>query len=60
MTGRAEVVGIVADVPYASVDTAPSPDVYLPLGQRPVARMVLLVESAETPLEAPGWDHLRV
>jgi cell division protein FtsX len=36
-----EVVGVVADVPYRSLDGAPQPVVYVPLAQAPRSRLVL-------------------
>lgn len=41
----AEVVGVVADVRYQTLEAAPGPDVYLPLAQSPRAWMQLVVRS---------------
>ncbi len=40
-----EVIGIAADVRYRQVETAPTPDVYLPFAQAPVRDGVLFVRS---------------
>ncbi len=41
----AEVVGVVADVRYQTLEATPGPDVYLPLAQSPRAWMQLVVRS---------------
>jgi predicted permease len=41
----AEVVGVVADVRYRTLETAPDPDVFLPLGQSYRGNMHLVVRS---------------
>ena len=43
-----EVVGVVSDVRYRAIETAPAPDVYLPLAQSYQSRMRLFVR---TPLD---------
>ncbi|HEY3517875.1 MAG TPA: ABC transporter permease, partial [Gammaproteobacteria bacterium] len=42
----AEIVGVVADVRYGAIESAPRPDVYLPLAQSFRSRMQLFVHSA--------------
>jgi putative ABC transport system permease protein len=44
-----EVVGVVSDVRYRAIETAPVPDVYLPLAQSYQSRMRLFVRSAVDP-----------
>jgi putative ABC transport system permease protein len=44
-----EVVGVVSDVRYRAIETAPVPDVYLPLAQSYQSRMRLFVRSALDP-----------
>jgi putative ABC transport system permease protein len=44
-----EVVGVVSDVRYRAIETAPAPDVYLPLAQSYQSRMRLFVRSALDP-----------
>jgi predicted permease len=44
-----EVVGVVSDVRYGAIETAPVPDVYLPLAQSYQSRMRLFVRSALDP-----------
>ena len=44
-----EVVGVVSDVRYRAIETAPSPDVYQPLAQSYQSRMRLFVRSALDP-----------
>lgn len=46
-----EIVGVAKTIDYRSTGEKPTDFLYLPLAQRPVARMVLLVESARDPLE---------
>jgi len=41
----AEIVGVVADVRYGAIESAPRPDVYLPLAQSFRSRMQLFVQS---------------
>jgi putative ABC transport system permease protein len=41
----AEVVGVVSDVRYSSIEAAPRPDAYLPFLQSPQSRMRLFVRS---------------
>jgi putative ABC transport system permease protein len=41
----AEVVGVVSDVRYSTIETAPRPDVYVPFAQSYVSRMRLFVRS---------------
>jgi predicted permease len=41
-----EVVGVVSDVRYRAIETAPVPDVYVPLAQSYQSRMRLFVRSA--------------
>lgn len=45
-----EVVGVVSDVRYRAIETAPVPDVYIPLAQSYTSRMRLFVRSAVDPL----------
>jgi putative ABC transport system permease protein len=44
-----EVVGVVSDVRYRAIETAPAPDIYLPLAQSYQSRMRLFVRSALDP-----------
>jgi putative ABC transport system permease protein len=44
-----EVVGVVSDVRYRAIETAPVPDVYLPLAQSYQSRMRLFVRSGLDP-----------
>jgi putative ABC transport system permease protein len=41
----AEVIGVVADVRYHAIETAPTPDVYIPVAQSFQSRMRLFVRS---------------
>jgi putative ABC transport system permease protein len=45
-----EVVGVVADVKRWSLDSADSPQTYVPIAQRPVHRLTVLVHTASAPL----------
>jgi predicted permease len=44
-----EIVGVVSDVRYRAIETAPVPDVYLPLAQSYQSRMRLFVRTALGP-----------
>ena len=44
-----EIVGVVSDVRYRAIETAPVPDVYVPLAQSYQSRMRLFVRSALDP-----------
>jgi putative ABC transport system permease protein len=45
-----EVVGVISDVRYRAIETAPIPEVYLPLAQSYQSRMRLFVRTALDPL----------
>jgi putative ABC transport system permease protein len=45
----AEVVGVVSDVRYATIESAPTPDTYIPFAQSPPLRMRLFVRSSLDP-----------
>jgi putative ABC transport system permease protein len=50
----AEVIGVVSDVRYRAIETAATPDVYVPLGQSFQSRMRLFVRSRlDTPSLVP-------
>ncbi len=51
-----EVVGVVSDVRYRAIETAPIPDVYLPLAQSYYPRLRLFVRTAPAPSGAEGLD----
>ncbi|MFI5243851.1 MAG: ADOP family duplicated permease [Gemmatimonadales bacterium] len=46
----ATVVGVIGDVRYRTMDSPPTPDVYLPYAQSPAARMVIFVRTSRDPL----------
>lgn len=46
-----EIVGVAKTIDYRSTGEKPTDFLYLPVGQHPVDRMVLLVESTRDPLE---------
>jgi putative ABC transport system permease protein len=46
---RAEIVGIVADIRYGAMDSAPMPDVFIPLAQSPRSSMVLFIRTTADP-----------
>jgi putative ABC transport system permease protein len=46
---RAEIVGIVADIRYGTMDSAPMPDVFIPLAQSPRSSMVLFIRTTADP-----------
>jgi putative ABC transport system permease protein len=48
--GKSEVVGIVADVRNQGLDTEPKKQVYLPLGQSPMAGMAVVARTESDPL----------
>ena len=45
-----EIVGVAQTIRYSETTEKPTDFVYLPLGQRPVARMVLILRSSGSPL----------
>jgi putative ABC transport system permease protein len=45
----AEVIGVVSDVRYRAIETAPTPDVYVPLAQSYQSRMRLFVRTSLEP-----------
>ena len=45
----AEIIGVVSDVRYVSVESAPVPDVYIPVLQSSQTRMELYIRSAVAP-----------
>ncbi len=51
-----EVVGVVSDVRYRAIETAPAPDIYLPLAQSYQSRMRLFVRTGPAPSGAEGLD----
>ena len=55
--GFAEVVGIVADSKYSSINERPLPQVFLPMGRFPVSTLRLFVRTAGTP--APMVTEMR-
>jgi putative ABC transport system permease protein len=57
----AEVIGVVANVRYRTIETAPTPDVYVPAAQAYQSRMRLFVRSRLNPdaLVAVIRDELR-
>jgi len=46
---RAEIVGIIADVRYGTMDATPGPDVFIPFAQSPRNSMVLYLRTASDP-----------
>jgi putative ABC transport system permease protein len=46
---RAEIVGVIADIRYGAMDSAPMPDVFIPLAQSPRSSMVLFIRTAADP-----------
>jgi len=48
---RAEIVGIVGDVRYGSMDEAPVPDVYIPFRQSPQRSLAIFVKTASDPTD---------
>ena len=45
----AEVVGIVGDVRYGTIDSTARPDVYLPYAAAPISRMMIFARTAQDP-----------
>ncbi len=43
----AEVVGIVGDVRYGTIDSTARPDVYIPYGQAPISRMMIFARTTQ-------------
>ena len=52
--GRAEVVGVVADVRYQGLDSEPRKQVYEPLSQSPVNGMALVARTERDPMSFAG------
>ena len=46
---RAEIVGIIADVRYGTMDAPPGPDVFIPFAQSPRNSMVLYLRTTSDP-----------
>jgi len=46
---RAEIVGIIADVRYGTMDATPGPDVFIPFAQSPRNSMVLYLRTTSDP-----------
>jgi putative ABC transport system permease protein len=52
--GLREIVGVTGDVKTASLDQAPLPEIYIPIAQRPVRRMTIVVKSGGEPAAVAG------
>jgi len=59
--GMREIVGIVKDIRHSSLRTQPTPEMYAPYAQRPVAEMTLVARTSGDPLDlaGPGRDRIR-
>lgn len=48
--GMREIVGVVADTRHGGIDAAPVPEMYVPLSQRPVPHVTMVVRSSDASL----------